>query len=105
MGRIVQGRRIGPAELSEIRALLSAHPEWGRSRLSVALYERWNGRDDTGRLKDIAARSLLRKLSEADLTELPALRRAGRGSRRRSASERVGLEVDWSVSEPHSGPL
>ena len=30
---------------------------------------------------------------------------AGRGSRRRSAAARVGLEVDWSVSEAFSGPL
>ena len=105
MDRIVQGRRIGPAELSEIRALLSAHPEWGRSRLSVALCELWNWRDGTGRLKGIAARSLLRKLSEADLIRLPARRFAGRGSRRRSASERVGLDVDWPVSEAYSGPL
>ena len=105
MDRIVRGRRIGPAELSEIRALLSAHPEWGRSRLSVALCELWNWRDGTGRLKDIAARSLLRKPSEADLIRISARRFAGRGSRRRSASERVGLEVDWSVSEAYSGPL
>ena len=105
MDRIVQGRRVGSAELSEIRALLSAHPEWGRSRLSVALCERWGWRDGRGRVKDIAARSLLRKLAGEGLIRLPALQYPGRGSRRRSAAARVGLEVDWSVSEAFSGPL
>ena len=105
MDRIVQGRCVGSAELSEIRALLSAHPEWGRSRLSVALCERWGWRDGRGRVKDIAARSLLRKLAGEGLIRLPALQYPGRGSRRHSAAARVGLEVDWSVSEAFSGPL
>ena len=105
MDRIVQGRRIGPAELSEIRGLLSGHPDWGRSRLSVALCESWQWRNGSGRLKDIAARSLLRKLSEAGLIRLPARRCPGRGSRRSSASDRVALSVERSVSEPVSGPL
>ncbi len=105
MDRIVQGRRIGCAELAEIRGLLSAHPDWSRSQVSVALCERWDWRDGSGRLKDIAARSLLRKLSGEGLIRLPALRRAGRGSRRRSALARVGLEVEWSISAPFSGPL
>ena len=105
MERIVQGRRIGLAELSEIRGLLSSHPDWSRSQVSIALCERWDWRDGSGRLKDIAARSLLRKLSAAGLIRLPALRQPGRGSRRRSASARVGLEVDWSISAPFSGPL
>ena len=105
MDRIVQGRRIGCAELEEVRGLLSAHPVWSRSQVSVALCERWDWRDGSGRLKDIAARSLLRKLSGEGLIRLPALRCAGRGSRRRRASARVGLEVDWSISAPFSGPL
>ena len=106
MDWIVQGRRIGCAELAEIRGpLLSAHPEWSRSRVSITLCERWVQRDGPGRVKDIAARLLLHKISGEGLIRLPALRLAGRRSRRLSASARVGLEVDGSIPAPFSGPL
>ena len=33
----MQGRFIGPVELAQVRALLAAHPEWSRRRISESL--------------------------------------------------------------------
>lgn len=73
---ILQGRELGLAELSEIRTLLATEPEWSRYQLSRALCERWNWRTATGQIKDMAARTLLLKLEQQGLVELPARRRA-----------------------------
>ena len=54
----IQGQRCSP-DLSFIERLLAEHPDWGRSRLSVALCEQWNWRGANGQLKDMACRSLL----------------------------------------------
>ena len=73
---IVQGRRIGSREVGEIRGLIEANPLWSRSRLSVALSQRWQWYATSGQLKDMAARSLLLKLHERGLIVLPQRRRA-----------------------------
>lgn len=71
---ILQGRQLAEHDITLIRDLLDAHPEWGRSRLSVELCERWNWRNATGRLKDMAARTLLLKLERSGHIRLPARR-------------------------------
>jgi len=68
----LQGRRIGSNELSTIRELIADHPDWHRTRLSQALCERWAWVNKNGQVQDMAARSLLRKLDDAGLIELPA---------------------------------
>ena len=67
----VQGRYISAADLAEIGTLRVEHPEWPRYRLSVALAERWQWRNDAGQLKDMAARTLLSKLAARGLIDLP----------------------------------
>src|SRR2546423_4923724 len=76
----IQGRYLAPEQLDWIRDLIAAHPDWGRSRLSVQIAEQWNWRNDAGRLKDMAARTLLLKLERRGLIGLPA-RQSGGGSR------------------------
>ncbi len=72
MGTIkVQGRHLNEADLTEIRRLRADHPDWPRYRLSVALAERWQWRNEAGRLKDMAARTLLSKLAARALIDLP----------------------------------
>jgi Druantia protein DruA len=73
---IVQGRRIGNAEIAEIGALIEGHPLWSRYRLSRALAQQWQWWAASGELKDMAARSLLLKLHERGLITLPPRRRA-----------------------------
>jgi hypothetical protein len=75
----VQGRDLTDADLAEIRQLRTDHPTWSRFQLSVALAQRWDWRNGAGRLKDMAARTLLLKLQARGWIDLPApLRRNGR---------------------------
>lgn len=76
----VQGRWLTVADLDGIRRFIAVHPEWGRFRLSLHLAEQWNWRNGVGRLKDMAARTLLLKLERRGLVELPRRQRGG-GSR------------------------
>ena len=49
----LQGRRIGPLELAQVRAFLAEHPEWSRYRLSRQLATLWDWRNPVGQLKDL----------------------------------------------------
>ncbi len=73
-GSIIQGRRIGAAELDQVRHLLRSHPDWSRRRLSEELATLWNWRNGAGQLKDMAARTLLLKLEQRGWLELPPRR-------------------------------
>ena len=68
---IMQGREVSAADNQLIRDLIAANPARGRSHLSVDLCTRWNWRNAQGRLKDMAARTLLLKLERAGLICLP----------------------------------
>lgn len=98
---ILQGRRIGPSEIGEIRGLIEAHPLWHRRRLSVALAQRWQWYAPSGQLKDMAARSLLLKLHERGLIGLPERRRAP--PRRRAVA--MADTLDSPPPEPVEGSL
>jgi hypothetical protein len=74
--QLIQGRRIDSADLAQIRTLLAEHPQWSRWRLSRQLAQHWQWRSSSGQLKDMAARSLLLKLQQRGLIELPARKRA-----------------------------
>lgn len=67
----LQGRRLTGDDLAAVRALIAEHPDWHRTALSRHLCEVWNWRNDVGRLKDMAARTLLLKLQARGLIELP----------------------------------
>lgn len=69
-----QGRRLGPLELAQVRALLSEHPDWSRYRLSGQLATLWDWCNPAGHLQDMAARTLLLKLEQRGWITLPACR-------------------------------
>lgn len=69
---LIQGRLITGEDIDSVRELIEQHPSWSRYRLSRELVERWNWRNGKGQIKDIACRSLLRKLDERGLIHLPA---------------------------------
>ena len=94
---VMQGREVSGADIGLIRGLLAAQPAWGRTRLSEELCRRWDWRNAQGRLKDMAARTLLLKLERAGHIRLPPRQRpvvqrfpqsarARRGRRRPSRS-------------------
>ena len=70
----IQGQRIGPLELAQVRALLAEHPDWSRYRLSRQLATLWDWRNPVGQLKDMAARTLLLKLERRGWIMLPDCR-------------------------------
>ena len=67
----IQGRQLSKADIELIRSLMAQHPQWLRSRLSVELCKLWDWRTDKGVLKDMACRSMLRKLQDRKLIVLP----------------------------------
>lgn len=71
----VQGRVLDSAGLAQVRRLLKDYPEWSRWRLSRQLAFEWEWRNGAGLLKDMAARSLLLKLEQRGLIQLPPRRR------------------------------
>ena len=98
----IQGRRVAADDLATIRDLIGTHPDWHRTRISQELCRRWSWVNEKGRLKDMAARALLRKLDSAGLIELPApVRSANNGFRNRP----VVLETHAPEAPPIEGRL
>jgi hypothetical protein len=73
---MVQGRGLTAADILSIGRLIADNPNWSRRKLSEVLCAEWNWRNSSGRLKDMATRSLLVKLDARGLIALPARRRA-----------------------------
>ena len=73
---MVQGRKLDAEDILHIRQLIADNPDWSRRRLSEVLCGAWDWRNGSGRLKDMATRTLLIKLDARGLIQLPARRRA-----------------------------
>lgn len=78
----LQGRELSEADIEIIRRLIADNPEWHRTRLSKELCTLWDWRTETGLLKDMACRSMLRKLEQKELVTLPAAHHSGNRQRR-----------------------
>jgi hypothetical protein len=74
----LQGRTLSSEDVGVVRALIAQHPHWHRTSLSLHLAELWNWRNEAGRLKDMAARTLLLKLQARGLIQLPPPQRRTR---------------------------
>lgn len=92
--QIVQGRRLDGSELEQLRQWVRGHPDWSRRRLSVELASRWGWRNGAGQLKDMAARTLLLKLHQRGLVELPPRRQAPTNRMRWRAPELPLIEEE-----------
>jgi hypothetical protein len=84
MSRIVtiQGRELAQADIDTIRQMIADNSNWHRTRLSKELCTLWQWRTETGLLKDMACRSMLRKLEQKGLVSLPTARHNGNRRRR-----------------------
>ena len=71
---LLQGRSVNERDLQSIRQQLGEHPDWSRRRLSRQLATQWDWRNGAGQLKDMAVRTLLVKLHQRGLVELPPRR-------------------------------
>jgi hypothetical protein len=97
---LVQGRRLGREEIHWLAQWIEDHRPWSRKRLARELCERWGWRDQRGRLKDFAARSLLLKLEGQGYLRLPALQ-----VQKRRARPAVTRLTDWQPPEPWEASL
>ncbi len=95
--QVIQGRRLGPKDIGLVRHLLVKEPGWNRSRLSRELCERWNWRNEAGRLKDMACRTLLLKLERQGQIQLPARQRPSSNALRNR--RRLELPCDRTAIE------
>ena len=86
--QVIQGREVSDADIAYIRGLIEGHRDWHRQRISQVLAEQWGWRNSSGRLKDMAARSLLLKMEQRGLIVLPE-------RRRKSAKRKSVLESDF----------
>ena len=103
---VVQGREVTGADLEQIRELIRAHPDWSRRRLSEVLAREWNWRNRAGRLKDMAARSLLVKLDERGWIQLPPRRWAATNRMRvRMIARRLWDTTPLQATMAELGPL
>ena len=99
---IIQGRPVSPGELQSLRQWVEANPHWSRWRLSRELAARWDWRNGAGLLKDMAARTLLVKLEQRGLIQLPPRRQAPTNRMRCGAPP----AIPWpEPREPIAGPL
>lgn len=115
---VIQGRKITDGEIALIRDLMAEHRDWGRTRLSEELCRRWNWRNAQGRIKDMAARTLLLKLERRGCIALPARQRPSSNqfrNRRVPVVEPAGepireglnelMPLSASLAAPRSGEL
>jgi hypothetical protein len=79
---VIQGRNIGPDDIQASQCLMMDNPNWGRSRLSVELCQRWGWKGPNQQIKDMACRTLLLKLERAGHIVLPARRGPSPNSKR-----------------------
>jgi len=97
---MVQGRQLETSDIFRIRQLMAENPGWSRRRLSEVIAQEWDWRNGSGRLKDMAARTMLLKLEARGLIDLPPRRRKPSN---RMAAGRIS-RWDWDTT-PVTGAL
>ena len=91
-GIYLQGRALSADDLVFISRLITNHPEWHRTRLSQELCRHWNWTNGKGNVKDMAARSLLRKLEARGLITLPPPVRSANNAFRHRADSLIHVD-------------
>lgn len=79
---VIQGRWLHRTDIDYIRQLIQENPSWNRTRISKEICKLWDWKRPNGQLKDIACRSMLRKLQDLGLLTLPKPLHAGHYQRK-----------------------
>ncbi len=95
----IQGRQLAPSDIALVRRLLAENADWNRTRLSRELCRLWDWRTDKGLLKDMACRSMLRKLEQRKLIVLPPARNKGGQPRRIKEVPHSNDPIEASISQ------
>lgn len=73
-----QGRLLQPADICWLRDVVQDHPSWSRHKITKHICSRWGWQTHSGQLKTFAARSMIDKLEQRGLIDLPPIRIACR---------------------------
>ena len=106
---ILQGRRINASEIDLVKKPILSNPSWNRTRISKELCLIWGWRRASGEVKNIACRSLLRKLELLGFIKLPKGVHKNDSPARRKCVQRVlhsttpirRLSADWQAKYHH----
>ena len=77
-----QGRFLQPADLCWLRNVIQDHPDWSRHKITRHICSQWDWYTSSGQPKTFAARSMIDKLEQRDLIDLPPIRVAYRRKQR-----------------------
>jgi len=69
-----QGRLLQQTDLSWLRSVVQDHPDWSRHKITKHICSKWEWRTHSGQLKTFAARSMIDKLEQRELLDLPSIR-------------------------------
>ncbi len=69
-----QGRLIQQSDICWLRNVVQEHPNWSRHKITRHICSQWKWRSHSGQLKTFAARSMIDKLEQRGLIELPPIR-------------------------------
>ena len=68
---VIQGRQLHNSDINFIRQLIQDNSSWNRTKISKEICKYWDWRRPNGQLKDMACRTMLRKLQTRNLIILP----------------------------------
>ena len=77
-----QGRLISQSELRWLRNIVQEHPCWSRHKITKHICSKWEWHTHSGQLKTFAARSMIDKLEQRGILNLPPIQVAYRRSPR-----------------------
>jgi len=69
-----QGRHLKQSDLCWLREIVKDHSDWSRHKITKYICIKWEWRTHSGRLKTFAARSMIDKLEQRGLLDLPSIR-------------------------------
>lgn len=95
----IQGRQLADRDIELVRRLMIQNPDWHRTRLSKELCRLWDWRTDKGLLKDMACRSMLRKLEQLKFIVLPPAHHCGNRTRRIKDILHVKNPIEDSIGQ------
>ena len=79
---VIQGRWLQSSDVDFIRELIRENPSWNRTNISKEICKHWDWRRPNGQLKDMACRSMMRKLQDLELITLPKPLHSGHHKRK-----------------------
>ena len=79
---VIQGRQLKNSDIDFIRQLIQDNSSWNRTGISKEICKHWDWRRPNGQLKDMACRTMLRKLQARELITLPKPLHSGHHQRK-----------------------